>query len=312
MVDTVLTKPIRSEHLRDCVAGLMGRSRAPRVRRPLKRSEPPGESGARVLVADDNLINQQVTAGFLEELGCVVRLAGNGEQAVALVREESFDLVLMDCMMPLLDGYDATAAIRQLEAATPARRRIPVVALTAAALQGDRERCLAAGMDDFLTKPLALADLRAKVAQWASTSTTGPEVVAAPLGARQGRAVLDQSVLRQLRFPGADGVCMLTKLIATFMATTPDRLTALANAVARRDAGEVGLIAHTLKTSCAWLGAGALSGRFRELEEAAREGDTDSWEPTLAAIQREYRPVVAALQSVSDAEEMPFVSSASG
>jgi CheY-like chemotaxis protein len=109
-----------------------------------------------VLVAEDNLFNQKVIGRTLEALGCTCRLVSDGEAALAAVRGGGFDLVLMDCQMPGMDGFAATQAIRSLAAPHNA---VPVIALTANALSGDRERCLAAGMDDYLTKPLAREDL---------------------------------------------------------------------------------------------------------------------------------------------------------
>ncbi len=209
--------------------------------------------------------------------------------------------------MPRLDGYEATKAVRSLEAADPARRRLPVVALTASALQGDKERCLAAGMDDFLTKPLALGDLRAKVVTWATTAAAAvlpamaPPAPAAP-SADPKRVELDKAALDQLRFNGTDGVCVLTKMIDTFLATTPDRLQTLARAFAEGEAAEVRLIAHTLKSSCAWFGAATLSERFAALEAAARSGTTEGSESVLAGIQREMPGLVAALQAVREAD----------
>jgi CheY-like chemotaxis protein/HPt (histidine-containing phosphotransfer) domain-containing protein len=310
-VDAVLTKPIRSEHLRECVATLLGRGRRRALPRQLKLVEPAGLIGARVLVAEDNVVNQEVAAAFLGELGCTVTLAGDGEQAVAMVRGQSFDLVLMDCMMPRLDGYGATGAIRELETSEPARRRLPIIALTASAQQGERERCLAAGMDDFLTKPLALADLRAMVLRWAPANrpaAAAPDIpvpcpaAPKPQGTAPESASLDRAALDRLRLVGADGTSLLCKLIGMFMSDTPDRLAALATAIERGDAAEVRLIAHTLKSSSALLGAGLLSSRFALLESAAREGASERWPDLLAEVRQEYGRTAPVFESVRAAE----------
>ena len=121
-------------------------------------------SGMRVLLVEDNRVNLRVAMGMLGRIGCSVDTASNGREAVAILAMESYDLVLMDCHMPEMDGFEATAAIRAAEA--PGGRRMPIVALTANAIEGDRERCLAAGMDDYLAKPIRLADLRQVVERW--------------------------------------------------------------------------------------------------------------------------------------------------
>jgi PAS domain S-box-containing protein len=126
---------------------------------------------ARVLVAEDNPVNQLMAAEMLKRIGCTVDVAGNGREAVEALRARPYDVVLMDCEMPVLNGYDAT---RQLRAEEAAGERVPVIAMTASALKGDRERCLEAGMDDFLPKPVRLQDLRQAVARWVARRAEGP------------------------------------------------------------------------------------------------------------------------------------------
>jgi CheY-like chemotaxis protein len=118
----------------------------------------------RVLAAEDNAVNQRVLVRLLERLGCRVDLASDGREAVERVRSGSYDLLLMDCQMPVLDGFEATREIRALDGEAA---RIPIVAVTAHALPGDRERCLAQGMDDYVTKPLRVRDLERVIARWA-------------------------------------------------------------------------------------------------------------------------------------------------
>jgi signal transduction histidine kinase/CheY-like chemotaxis protein len=122
-------------------------------------------SGLRVLLAEDNLVNQRVASRLLEKLGCVIRLAQDGKEALDILEQDSFDVVLMDCQMPRLDGFEATRALREHEEATGSAR-IPVIALTAAAMKGDRERCLEAGMDDYVSKPIKTGHLAAALERW--------------------------------------------------------------------------------------------------------------------------------------------------
>lgn len=124
----------------------------------------PLRAGARVLVVEDNPVNQRLAEQFLRALRCEVEVAANGRQAVDTCAAASFDLILMDCLMPEMDGFDATLAIRALE--SPTGRRTPIVALTANAMQGDRQACLAAGMDDYLSKPFRKGDLQRVLQRW--------------------------------------------------------------------------------------------------------------------------------------------------
>jgi CheY-like chemotaxis protein len=119
-----------------------------------------------VLLAEDNLVNQAVAAGMLQALGCGVEVAVNGQQALEALSRARYDLVLMDCMMPETDGYAASRELRRREAAASPGRRTPVIALTAAAMAGDRERCLAAGMDDYLAKPFRQEALEVLLRRW--------------------------------------------------------------------------------------------------------------------------------------------------
>jgi CheY-like chemotaxis protein len=123
---------------------------------------------ARVLLVEDNAVNQQVGVTMLRRLGCRVDLARNGIEAVSMSGERAYDVILMDCQMPEMDGFEATARIRAREARTGASR-IPIVALTANVMRGDRERCLTAGMDDYLAKPFKKVELVATVSRWAAS-----------------------------------------------------------------------------------------------------------------------------------------------
>jgi CheY-like chemotaxis protein len=172
-IDGYLVKPVRLSQLYDCLATVMAATEplpsAPT--RPAAESErrpPPVAHGPRVLLAEDDMVNQALIRRMLEKLGCCVEVVGTGREAVAAVARIEYGLVFMDCQMPEMDGFEATAAVRQSETGS---RHVPIIALTASAMQGDREACLAAGMDDYLSKPLGLRDLERMLRRWQGNAT---------------------------------------------------------------------------------------------------------------------------------------------
>jgi PAS domain S-box-containing protein len=172
-IDGYLVKPVRLSQLYDCLATVMAAtgplpSAPARPAAASERRPPPVAHGPRVLLAEDNVVNQTVAQRLLEKLGCCVDVVGNGREAVAAVARGEYALVFMDCQMPEMDGFEATAAIRLGESGS---RRVPIIALTASAMQGDREACLAAGMDDYLSKPLGLRDMERMLRRWQGSAT---------------------------------------------------------------------------------------------------------------------------------------------
>ena len=164
----MLSRPLRRSALYDGLAELLGLTARSSPRRIATRQDPAttGDLRARVLVVEDNLVNQKVAVRTLEMLGCHTEVAENGALAIEALKEREFDVVLMDCQMPVLDGFEATRRIRELE--KNAEKRTPIIALTANAMQGDRERCLQAGMDDYVPKPRHRARSRREPAQVAA------------------------------------------------------------------------------------------------------------------------------------------------
>ena len=162
-----LVKPIRQSQLYDCIATVMGMAARPEPARLITREslrEAQAQVRARVLVAEDNLVNQRVAVRMLEKLGCRVDVATNGLEAVEATGRILYHCIFMDCQMPEMDGYEATRVIRQREARTGAR--IPIVAMTANAMESDRERCLVAGMDDYVSKPVQPKELGTTLQKW--------------------------------------------------------------------------------------------------------------------------------------------------
>jgi CheY-like chemotaxis protein len=171
-IDGYLVKPVRQSQLYDCLVTVMAATE-PTLATPARPAadrgpKPPVAPGLRVLLAEDNVVNQTLAVRMLEKLGCRVDVVGNGRDAVDAAARGGYALVFMDCQMPQVDGFAATAAIRQGETTS---RRVPIIALTASAMQGDREACLAAGMDDYLSKPLSLHNMERMLRRWQGNPT---------------------------------------------------------------------------------------------------------------------------------------------
>ncbi|MFA6070556.1 MAG: response regulator, partial [Janthinobacterium sp.] len=213
-----------------------------------------------------------------------------------------FDVILMDCQMPEMDGFEATRRLRRMEA-QQGRDRTPIIALTANAILGDRELCLDAGMDDYLAKPYTRAALLAVLARWRPASTA-PAAAQTPAVTPQAvheapaepAAILDAAALQNLRAmrrPGRPDV--LGRIIDLFYSDAPRLLGQLEVAAEASDAAALQLAAHTLKSSCANVGALGLSATCREIERYARSNDVGSTLSHIRGIQQELDRVLAAL-----------------
>ncbi|MGZ3237708.1 MAG: response regulator [Burkholderiaceae bacterium] len=233
--------------------------------------------GYRVLIADDNIVNQQVAMHILEKLGCHADIANNGQEAVNMHAQHVYDVILMDCQMPILDGYQATKAIRAQETGI----HTPIIAVTAFTMQGERDQCLAAGMDDFLAKPIRLSTLREALGRWLHANT---------LEKQEER---DEFASMQKMF-GAD----FAELTALYLADSPKRIASLTEAVSEKNASRIASVAHSLSGSCASIGATVLAAICKELEIQSKAEQLDNIEEMLAEIGTEYARVTTKLQSM--------------
>jgi signal transduction histidine kinase/CheY-like chemotaxis protein len=238
----------------------------PRVTQADTADEGPDDD-ARVLLVEDNPVNQAVVGKALEKLGVRHTVAENGEQAVERWRGGDFDLIFMDCQMPILDGYEATRRIRELEKATG--RSTPIVAMTANAMEGDRERCLLSGMDDYLPKPVSITQLKGCLAKWLPDCADGDQ---APPGAdhQEAAMVLDEQVLTDLRDLMQEDYL---GLLETYLKNAPGLLREARAAADAHDVAAMVIPVHSLKSSSANVGAMAVSALAREGEQLARNGD---------------------------------------
>lgn len=269
-----LTKPVQAPQLRDTLLRVL-------TGEEIARSEPPEQvqGTKRVLVVEDNPVNQIVARGLLVSLGYVVDTADDGQEALELTALTPYDAVLMDLQMPRLDGYAATQALREREALTGAAR-LPVLAMTAAAVSGERERCLAAGMDDFITKPVAPATLAEALARW--TGEDGP--MERPLGASSDASLagapgttsshLDMDRLEMLRELSPEDNAYLDRVIDGFVARSPGALERIAAAVAASDADQLSAEAHSVKGTALNIGLPTVGEISAQLEALGRTGST--------------------------------------
>ncbi|MDI6912058.1 response regulator [Nocardioides sp.] len=295
-VHASLSKPVRHGELRGALQALLGET----TTRPAPA--PTGGPGlrVRVLVVEDNEINQLVAAGLLENLGCTVDVASDGVEAVQLLsRPHEYGVVLMDCRMPRLDGFDATRRIRRQE---PVGRRVPIIAMTASAMAGERERCLDAGMDDYLTKPIDTGELERAIREWALADGDPPSDPSECDEPRLGEAaagVLDAERITMLAGLRKDGVSFFERTAASFLGRVGDQLLAIRDAVDRADAMALLTSAHQLKGSALNLGLPRVADAAARLEALGIAGSTTGAEPLFTAVTGEVEVAVAALQQAT-------------
>jgi len=272
---------------------------------------PMPERQFRVLIAEDNRTNQMVAAGMLAMNGCVCEFAADGVEAVRAAQRDRFDLILMDCSMPEMDGYEATAHIRLLERALG--RRTPLIAMTANTQAGDAEKCLAAGMDDYLAKPITLVELRQKLERWLPHAAPVTPVAIASAGAaaatagRAGSGALspsparadgpvpvDLAVFDKLREVLGDS---LPHAVTPYLEDMPACLDELAQAVRSGDMNTARIRAHALKGASGNFGAEALAQLALQAEQLAAAGQPEHITPLLQALNDQYQAVAAFLRA---------------
>jgi CheY-like chemotaxis protein len=246
---------------------------------------------------------------MLEKLGCRVDVVANGLEAVEASGRIAYDAILMDCQMPEMDGYEATAAIRQREA--PSGCHIPIIAMTANAMQGDRERCLAAGMDDYVSKPVQSAELVGVLQKWLPGHNGVSPAVApiAPqpvLAAQEVAPALDAEAFMALKELSEDeDPAFVLSIIAAFLQDTPVHLNTLQQAVQAADATTLERAAHTLKASSASVGACVMSELCQELQWLGRAGSNTGALALVTQLVSEFERVRQALERESQTLRLP-------
>ncbi len=294
-ISAYLTKPVDETDLYDCLVEVLTPGRSPReralvTRHSLREARPP--TGARVLVAEDNEINQKVAVGLLEKLGYRVELADDGHQVVEACRRTRYDAVLMDGQMPEMDGFEATRRIREQEGDD---RRTPIIAMTASAMKGDRERCLEAGMDDYVSKPVTPQTLEAVLKRWVHVPSPPPPPRPAPSPAEPGD-LLDNAVIQGLMAVDQDGT-LIDEVVGVFLRLAPVRLDALRKA-AQGNASQLERTAHSFLGSCGNLGCRRMADLCARLEVLGRSGSTEGAPDLVRVLEEELAAVRPHLEAL--------------
>jgi CheY-like chemotaxis protein len=244
--------------------------------------------GPRILLVEDNAVNREVAVGMLESLGCETDTAENGWLALKAMNAATYDAVLMDCQMPVMDGLAATAEIRRREQ-TSGAARVPIIALTANAMDGDRERCLYAWMYDFLSKPFTQQQLATQLRRWLALRTL-PEAGRRDLSRLP---LIDAGVLRNIAALARPA--LLNSMIDLYLQHSPDLVAAIETAAANMQPEALSQAVHTLKSSTANLGGTRLAMAARECEVLVREGGITQAAPIVSRIGNEHQEFCAAL-----------------
>jgi PAS domain S-box-containing protein len=292
-IDTFLIKPIRRTQICEAVSRLLIGGEAAGDEGEKVEEEAPSKR-ARVLLVEDNSVNQLVALGQLRKLGHECIVAASGPEALEALRDGAFDIVLMDCQMPDMDGYETTRRIRRMEGPVSG---IPVVAITAHALPGEREKCLAAGMNDHLPKPVSIEQLGSMIWLWTSKASSpaaaGPDVMEG-----DDQYVLDRERVSSFLAITRSQEGFLDGLVRTFRQDVPSRLDALRAAAASSDATDLALAAHAIKSSCGSVGAKRMFAVASALEQSARGGKLDGAAASIEQLAAEFPRVIAAYAGI--------------
>ena len=360
-----LTKPVRRDHVYRCLTQVMGRGPSEENAQD-GREQPPivtlhtlredeARKRVRILVAEDNIVNQKVAVRMLEKIGYRADVVGNGQEALEALGRIPYDVVLMDCQMPEMDGYEATREIRRREALSVKREgslgnsqiqmtndqkqntlHVPIIAMTANAMKGDREKCFEAGMDDFLSKPVKIEVLAVTLVRWITKREEGEDREASGVkGEAETREVdnephmtkdtqrdtndeirtpsdeqrdppLDMATLDGMRELGGDDPSFLSEVIQQFLQDGSRHLDAIRQAIGNGDAESLMKAAHAFKGSCGIMGANALAKHCFSLEQKGREGQAENLEDVLRELESEYSRVQVALEA--ELANLPTVS----
>jgi CheY-like chemotaxis protein len=293
-----LTKPVKESALYDALASVVGSGKVPHTAHPgktmLSGGEGPGEvkKSIRVLVAEDNPVNQKVALRMLKKLGVRADVVANGREAVEALKSLPYDLVFMDCNMPEMDGFDATTAIRREEGNA---RHTVIIAMTANALQGDRERCIGAGMDDYIAKPVDQVDLEGMLKRWGNGSglvgNGHQEMSSHAIKSPPAPSVDPERLAELAELSDEDDPLWLRSVATKFMEDVTSRIVRIKAAIETKDPAGLREVAHALKGSTSNIGAGTMAVISQRLQAVAQAGSVDGAQELLVTLEEEFERV---------------------
>jgi PAS domain S-box-containing protein len=287
-----LTKPVKQSHMYDCLATVLGTAAPGDTEQqvPLVTRHTITEAQRRrirILLADDNVTNQQVALGILGKMGFRADAVADGREAILALETAPYDIVLMDVQMPVMDGFEATRAIRSGQTKVP-NPKIPIIAMTAHALKGDRERCLENGMDDYIPKPINPSDLSAVLQKWLTSdedAASAGEVASEEAVPDPGAVVFDrQALLTRLM----DDEALAAEILSGFLEDMPLQLADLREQIDNANAEQAGIRGHTIKSAAANIGGMAFSEAALAIEKAGAAGDRGALPALLLELERQY------------------------
>lgn len=304
-----LHKPIRQSDLYNVINGILSTAHEDQAVEPVKSTENEEQKlTGTILLAEDNPVNQQVANAMLKTIGIQMDLATNGEEAYQMIKNNQYDLVFMDCQMPVMDGYVATQLIRQLP---EDKCNLPIIALTANALSDDRQKCLDVGMNDFLSKPFSLSQLRAMLERWMSTSNTQADQSSRKIVEKNKNAthkdqafdhvIINQEKLNELKSLDTDASnAILKNILSIFLSSAPHTISQINQAILTSDIETIQKASHALKSSAANVGAEQLSDLCRQIEMHASNQQINEVQHLMRSLQKVFNDTQDELQSILD------------
>ncbi|OPY90903.1 MAG: Signal transduction histidine-protein kinase BarA [Syntrophus sp. PtaU1.Bin208] len=287
-----LTKPVKQSQLFDCLTTVLGRSSQPVMtgevelvtRHTLNEAQ---RSKARILLVEDNPTNQKVAMHILEKLGFCADIAGDGREAIEALKKTPYDIVFMDVQMPVMDGFAATRTIREGRSRV-LNPEIPIVAMTAHAMKGDRERCIGMGMSDYIPKPITPKALSEVLEKWLSHAPESQPVASAPSAVEKSRedpVIFDLKTLQDRLLGDGD---LVKEICKGYLDEMPEQIRRLRQSIDRNDGTSVERMSHTMKGAAANVGAMALSGAALAMEKAGRNDQWDEMPPLMSEMERQF------------------------